>query len=101
MTSDAVLSRELKSLHEALLASRQRRPSQALEPMPTSRQAVPPTAQPEDTGEAKPEHELLDFANGIKEFLGEAERNISSHPAASTLGAVLVGILIGRLLGRH
>jgi hypothetical protein len=30
-----------------------------------------------------------------------AEKGIEAHPAQSVVGALLVGILIGRLLGRH
>jgi hypothetical protein len=32
---------------------------------------------------------------------GPAEKGIAAHPAQSVVGALLVGILIGRLLGRH
>jgi ElaB/YqjD/DUF883 family membrane-anchored ribosome-binding protein len=34
-------------------------------------------------------------------FFDEAEKNIAAHPTESVVGALLVGILIGRLLGRH
>ena len=37
----------------------------------------------------------------IKNFFAETEKNISAHPGQSVIGALLVGILIGRLLGRR
>jgi ElaB/YqjD/DUF883 family membrane-anchored ribosome-binding protein len=37
----------------------------------------------------------------ITEFVEEAEQNVSEHPTASVVGALVVGILIGRLLGRR
>ena len=38
-------------------------------------------------------------ANGLR-FFDEAEKTISAHPAQSVAGALLIGILIGRLTGR-
>jgi len=37
----------------------------------------------------------------VKNFFAETEKNISAHPAQSVIGALLVGILIGHLLGRR
>jgi len=41
---------------------------------------------------------LLVEASG---FFDQADKNIAAHPTASVLGALVVGILIGRLLGRR
>ena len=49
---------------------------------------------------SKPVH-LRDLVNEATAFLEEAERTVSAHPAQSVVGALLVGILIGRLLGRR
>ena len=38
---------------------------------------------------------------GFRAGYGEAEKGISAHPTQSVAGALLVGILIGRLLGRR
>ena len=44
--------------------------------------------------------ELRELDNEIKEFVDDAEKNVSAHPTASVIGAMVLGILIGRLLGR-
>ena len=42
--------------------------------------------------------QLREFANEVTQFFEEAEKIIASHPAQSVIGALLIGILIGRLL---
>jgi hypothetical protein len=96
MTTDAVLSRELKSLQDEISDSNRERPS----PPPDRR--VTPSGQPEDKPQGQPSNgQIREFVKDITEFFADAENKVSAHPAASVIGAMVVGILIGRLLGRR
>lgn len=100
MATDAIVARELKSLQEELSASQKERPTTAAAPaaaMPSA--AAEPVRETPDEGELR--DQLREFANELTNFFDEAERSISAHPGQSVIGALLVGILIGRLLGRR
>ncbi len=99
MTVDAVLSRELNSLHEELLASRQ--PSAAAMSGETAQRDSQPEERAHKAEEPGLQEELHGFVNVITKFIEDAEKNLSEHPAANLVGALIVGILIGRLLGRR
>ncbi|MGD0025736.1 MAG: hypothetical protein ABSC37_14125 [Xanthobacteraceae bacterium] len=99
MAADVVVSRELKSLQDELSAAQRER---------SAASAVSPPAPPSHTEpvkESADEHELRDqlreLVNEVTSFFADAEKNISAHPTQSVIGAMLVGILIGRLLGRR
>ncbi|RWB71976.1 MAG: hypothetical protein EOQ50_20790 [Mesorhizobium sp.] len=97
MSTDAVVSRELRSLQEAVALSQQQRAAAAA---PTDKAAA--GAEPVRTAEDEEWHaDLRALADEVTGFFEEAEKNISQHPTSSVVGALLVGILIGRLLGRH
>ena len=101
MTADAVLSRELKSLQEELSASHRERLSPA-DRTSASGATAARAGQPEDTAEEQQLRvELREFVKVITEFVEEAEKKVSENPTASVIGAMVVGILIGRLLGRR
>jgi ElaB/YqjD/DUF883 family membrane-anchored ribosome-binding protein len=102
MTADAALSRELKSLHEELSAAHPEYLSPSVDNASASGGTAAPTSLSEDTpeGEQLP-GELRELVNAITEFFDEAEKNVSAHPTASVIGAMVAGILIGRLLGRR
>ena len=101
MTADAVLSRELKSLQEELSASHRERLSPA-DRTSTSGATAARASQPENTAEEQQlRAELREFVNVITESVEEAEKKVSENPTASVVGAMVVGILIGRLLGRR
>ena len=99
MAEDAIVSRELKSLQEELSTS-QRERGAAL-----GHASAPLTAPAEVPKETPEEKELRDqlreLMEEVKHFIAETEKNISAHPAQSVIGALLVGILIGHLLGRR
>ena len=100
MSADAAISGELNSLHEELAASRQKR--LATPAVPTSQEAAARVDQPEVAAEQDQQRgQLHDLVEVMKEFVGEAEKNLAAHPAANVIGAMIMGILIGRLLGRH
>lgn len=100
MTADAVLSRELKSLQEELSASHRERQSPA-ERTSASAGTAARGGQPEDAAEEQQlRAELREFVNATTEFVADAEKKVSANPTASVIGAMVVGILIGRLLGR-
>jgi hypothetical protein len=105
MAADAVVSRELKSLQDELSVSQRDRMSPPAPPPPSaaaSGVSATPAGPPQETTE---EHELRehlrDLVNEVTNFFEEAEKNIAAHPTESVVGAMLVGILIGRLLGRR
>jgi len=99
MAADVVVSRELKSLQDELSAAQRER---------SAAPAAPPTVPPgsaEPVKEMPDERELRDqlgqLVDEVTDFFEQAEQNIAAHPAQSVVGALLVGILIGRLLGRR
>ena len=99
MSPHALVSSELKSLREELSASQKERAA-------ASAPAVAREATvPEPPAQTREENELLErvheFADEIKTLFDEAEQSVSAHPTQSVVGALLVGILIGRLLGRR
>jgi len=102
MAADVVLSRELKSLQDELSAAQRERsaPPTVLPPAPTSSvESVEPVKQSAEERELR-DH-LRELVNQATSFFAETEKNISEHPTQSVVGAMLVGILIGRLLGRR
>ena len=102
MTRDTVLSRELKALQEELAASRRQHLSAPADPTSASGRTAAPAGQPKDTpDEQELGGELREFVDEIKQFVEDAEKNVAAHPITSVIGAMVVGILIGRLLGRR
>lgn len=99
MTADAAVSRELYSLREELSdAQRARAAAPAAASGSTATAAEPPKETAEERQLLDQLRELTDEVTG---FFTEAEKSISAHPAQSVIGALLVGILIGRLLARR
>ena len=98
MSSDDVVSRELKSLREELSAAQRERPAAPVAPA-----TQPSPAEPGSPGEERRElrDQLGELASAVTSFLEEAEKDIAAHPAQSVIAALVVGILIGRLLGRR
>ncbi len=99
MAADVVVSRELRSLQDEMSAAQRERSE--VRPAPPA--AAPGAAEPPQ--QTADEHELRDqlreLTSEVTSFFDEAEKSISTHPTQSVVGALLVGILIGRLLGRH
>jgi len=56
---------------------------------------------PEDPEVRYLREQLRDLVDEITDFFEEAGKNVAAHPAESVLGAMLVGVLIGFLLGRR
>ncbi len=103
MARDAMVARELKALQEELSIPQQERAVPAASPAPV---AEPPTAAaagpPQDTAEERELRDhLRELAGEATKFFEEAEKNIAMHPTQSVVGALLIGILIGSLLGRR
>jgi ElaB/YqjD/DUF883 family membrane-anchored ribosome-binding protein len=97
MTADAILAHELESLHQKLAGLHRKRRSQ-----PADLAAVKKAERPEKTAEEHTlQQEILEFIKLLANYVEEAKENVSAHPSASALGAMVVGILIGRLLGRR
>ena len=104
MATDVLVSLELKSLQDELSAAKTQRAANTAQPAATSAPVAPPTAAeppPEPAEEAELQGQMRQFADELTELFGEAEKSISAHPTQSVAGALLVGILIGRLLGRR
>ena len=100
MAADAVISRELESLHQEVSASQRGRPMPHVKPDPTSGEAGAQAIPLEDPAPQQQNGAGSKFVDAVTEFFEEAEKNVSAHPAAHVIGGVVVGILIGRLLGR-
>ena len=100
MAVDVIVSRELKSLQDELLGTQKERTGEAAAPATVA--APQPRAQPAETVEEREmRDQLRELANEVTNFFSEAEKTISAHPTQSVAGALLVGILIGRLIGRR
>ena len=101
MTGRSQTARELAALQEEMSASKgRRRPPTAHRDVTGDEEAQ---ADAEDVAAEEPAAaaEDGDFLNMVREFIAEAEHNVAEHPAASVIGALLVGILIGRVLGKR
>ncbi len=104
MATDVLVSRELKFLQDELATAKTERsgktqPSAA--PSPTVAPANATEAPVKPAEEAELQEYLRQLADEVTELFGEAEKSISAHPAGSVAGALVLGILIGRLLGRR
>ena len=107
MPADPVLSRELRSLQDEIAASQRARvssppdhPTASDEKGHIEAAAVPASQLGEAVEEENLRGEFREFLDEATKFFEEAEKNVSAHPAASMVGALVVGILIGRLLRR-
>lgn len=94
----AELTRELKSLQDEVSASQRERAPHPADP-PTALDTAAPLS--ESAEERNLREQLGDLVGEVTRLFDEAERNISAHPAASVAGALIIGILIGRMLGRR
>ncbi len=101
MATDAVVSRELKSLQEELAASEREHISPIPPPAAAAGDATPPPPPQEAAEERELRDQLRELVNEVTTFFEETEKNIAAHPTQSVVGALLVGVLIGRLLGRR
>jgi hypothetical protein len=105
---DPVVTRELKALQDDVSTSQRQRRSRR-EARPAADAAAPSpasiSAKPQDEAESadaqKLGDDLRELLHEATAFFDEAEKNIATHPTASVLGALLVGILIGRLTARR
>ena len=96
MTADVAVSHELKSLQDELSAARRARLAPPAEPSSSLAEPVNETAEEHQLRE-----HLRELTDEVTGFFEEAEKSVSAHPAQSVVSALLVGILIGRLLGRR
>lgn len=102
MATDVVLSNELRSLQDELSATRRERSAAAAAAAPpTAVEAAPPQPVPESADESELRDLLAQLIDEAGTFIGDAEKTIAANPARSVLGALAVGIVIGRLLGRR
>ena len=99
MATDVVVSRELKALQDELSAAQRERSAASAVPHTAPASAAEPIT--ESAGGRELRDQLRELVDEVTSFYGEAEKNISAHPTQSVIGAMLVGILIGRLLGRR
>ncbi len=103
MAIDVVVSRELKSLQDELATTKIERSANG-EPAAAGHVIAPTTApdtSPNPSQELELQGYLRQLAEEVTELFGEAEKSISTHPTQSVAGALVLGILIGRLLGRR
>ena len=106
MPADPVLSRELKSLQKEAAAAQRERATPVTAPAAADRgspSGLPANdAAPAETAEERALRDQLgEFVDQVTQFFNDTEKNISAHPIESVAGALLIGILIGRLIGRR
>lgn len=95
MPADPLLGQDLTSLREELGKARRTRETGAQERREAAAATEPPANRAAD------DESILSLVDEIAAFFAEAERNIAAHPAASMVGALVIGIAIGRMLGRR
>ena len=89
MAADGPGSQELRTLQEELSTSQKERAAAA-------------AGSIADTPDEKElSDQLGQFADELKSLFDGLDKSISAHPGRSVIGAMLVGILIGRLFGRR
>jgi hypothetical protein len=106
---DPLLTRELKDLQDDVSISQRQRGSRrearaARGAHVVAREATsvkPPDERADAADAQKLREQVNEFVEEVTGFFEEAEKNIATHPTTSVLGALLLGVLIGRLLGRH
>jgi ElaB/YqjD/DUF883 family membrane-anchored ribosome-binding protein len=103
VAADSALSRELEALKEelAVLHRKRRTPpaDRKAASEATAKRSEPPQHAAEDHQHLH--GELRDLVKLVTEYVEEAETNLAAHPTATVVGALVVGILIGRALGRR
>lgn len=99
MATDPLLSRELNALREELSTARREQTETAAPPK--DEPTPPPEPSQDRAADDEARQRLDEFIDEATQFFEQAEKSIASHPAQSVVGALLVGILIGRLLGRR
>jgi len=99
MATDVLVSRELKSLQDEIAAAQQERRAAPTEPAAAS--STPEGPPKESADERELQDHIRELASEVTGFFEDAEKSISAHPTKSVVSALLVGILIGRLLGRR
>jgi len=100
VATDAVVARELKALREELSIAQRGAAPPAPSP-PADAPAMPPVSPQQTAEERELWESLRELASEATGFFEEAEKNIAMHPTQSVVGALLIGILIGSLLGRR
>ena len=101
MPTDAVLSRELTSLREEISRSQRERLSALAQATETAGTIAPSNVRIEADDERKVGEDLREFLEEMTKFVQDAEKNITEHPTVSLVGALVIGILIGRTFGRR
>ena len=101
MAADPIVSRELKSLQEEISTSQRDHRSQTSDRVALTMEDKPAHRAAETAEEQKLRGELREFIDEMTKYVEDAEKNVSAHPAASVLSAFIVGILVGRLIGRR
>lgn len=112
MASKSGTLEELQSLREELSAARRaRKPKGA--PSPATAEPRAEDQKPGATGPAAaaapdgaadsetPRDEISELMSEAARFLEERESDMSAHPVAIAIGGIVVGLIIGRMLGRR
>ena|SRR5208337_2113240 len=105
MASKSAMLEELQSLREELSTARRARKPQAApspamaEPVPTGSMAA---AAPDGAADSEKLHDQIgELMSESARFLEEREKDIGAHPLAIAIGGIVVGMIIGRMLGRR
>lgn len=102
MTADSTISRELSWLQEELAASGRKRASHSADRAPPNGETATRSTESEDGIEEKQRRgELCKGVKVNKEITGQTETNVSARSTWNVMSAMVVGILVGRMLGRR
>ncbi|HME86397.1 MAG TPA: hypothetical protein VKG91_18090 [Roseiarcus sp.] len=111
MASKSATQEELQSLREELsTAGRARQPKSAPSPATAEpraedlKRATGPAAAAAPDGATDSEtlrDEISELMSEAVRFLEERESDMGAHPVAIAIGGIVVGLIIGRMLGRR
>ncbi len=113
MTSTSQTFQELQSLRSELAHGRREpRSPEAWTPLwaSASAESARPTADAEKAADRPPEgaaaesvrsERIAEFVNEVTTFIEEREKDFAANPAASVIGAFVVGLAVGWILRRR
>ena len=111
MASKSAMLEELLSLRNELSTARSaQRPRDASSPATAEPRAVdrkpaamgPAAAAPDGAADSEtPRDEIGELMSEAARFLEERESEMGAHPIAIAIGGIVVGLIVGRMLGRR
>ena len=111
MASNSQTFRELQSLRDELSTARRERPSPAVSPPSSPHPDAGISANGSEGADAGPQkgaskqglpsEDVRELVDEVAQFFQENAKSIAANPAASVIGALAVGVIVGWMLARR